>query len=127
MDLDTASAMIPYIIDLIENQEENITNEENQQTELVNYAERAAYSEYAQYAQYAKHAEYAEHATYTQHTEQHTCSVCFEKMGVSVGRIMCALPCAHVICQECLNKLKPKKCPQCRKPFRNCSVRKLFL
>ena len=43
---------------------------------------------------------------------KYECCVCFDEMSR-----FCKTPCDHYICRMCINKLKPKKCPMCRKCY----------
>jgi hypothetical protein len=42
------------------------------------------------------------------------CVVCLDKFNNPM-----ILPCGHVFCRQCIYPLDPKKCPLCRKDFRN--------
>lgn len=48
------------------------------------------------------------------HSEQDDCCVCYEKMPTSD-----ALGCTHLVCQDCVKKLRDDSCPMCRAPVKS--------
>jgi len=110
--------MLPYMIDLTSTDEEDEENEENEEELDMCTVDKSTqtvdtYSE-------------------SRHISTHfaTCPVCLESMGTSFGRMICALTCSHVLCDDCVHKLmlqRPKKCPLCRKPIRRTGIRFLYI
>jgi hypothetical protein len=48
--------------------------------------------------------------------DEEKCDICFEK---TENKIMCALPCKHILCIQCLFKVTKPECHICRKFYGN--------
>jgi hypothetical protein len=54
------------------------------------------------------------------------CEICNEDM-CREGTYPAALPCGHVFCRACISRLAIKTCPECRRPFTDEQVRRLYI
>lgn len=49
-------------------------------------------------------------------THEEKCDICFESVD---KKIMCILPCKHMLCIQCIFKVEEPKCHICRKFYGN--------
>ncbi|KLO07556.1 hypothetical protein SCHPADRAFT_836520 [Schizopora paradoxa] len=56
-----------------------------------------------------------------------TCDVCLEGYTGNAKLTPHAIACGHVFCLDCLHHLRQLKCPLCRSPFEDSSIRRIHV